>query len=676
MDNLPISRTNHLIKETSPYLQQHAHNPVDWYPWGDEALERARSEDRPILLSIGYSACHWCHVMAHESFENEAIALLMNNNFINIKVDREERPDLDAIYMEAVQSLTGAGGWPLTVFLTPDMKPFYGGTYFPPEDRPALPGFPSVLKAVADAYKRRRGQVVQASTQMTAALNKDFGHPAEQKELAHNTLETAYLSIRKDFDSVNGGFGPAPKFPQPLVLEFLLRHYYRTGNQEALEMAAFTLDKMAGGGIYDQLGGGFHRYSTDSRWLVPHFEKMLYDNALLSRLYLHAYLVTRKPLFKKICEGTLDYILREMTGPQGYFYSSQDADSEGEEGKYYVWTLAEIQEALGEKNSRLVSSYYGVSPEGNFEGRNILHIVDQSKAGALEVSTELKNKLLTGRGRRVRPDTDRKMLASWNALVLDSLSEAAGALNRSDYLIAAEKNASFLMQSLTVEGYLKHVYHQGQFRIEGYLEDYAGVIEGILKLQISTFSGQWLIQAVRLADIMIGLFWSEAEGLFYDNSSRHQTLVARPRSLNDGALPSGASTATWVLMKIAWLTGDERMSRIAIRSLQLVQSLVTRYPLGFANWLCALDFYLSKSKEIILVGPREFPDTQQLFQVLSNSFLPHAQLITLDPREQTPPFKVLEYKSMINNQPTVYLCENYTCRTPVTDPESLKELLP
>ena len=663
--------SNRLAGETSPYLLQHADNPVDWYPWGEEALNRARTEDKPILLSIGYSACHWCHVMEHESFENDEIASLMNENFINIKVDREERPDLDSIYVEAVQAMIGRGGWPLTVFLTPEGKPFYGGTYFPPEDRDGMPGLPRVLRTVADAYHNRRVEVEQAVKQIVTVLSKKTDSGAPTEPLVVDILREAYLALKQGFDSRNGGFGTAPKFPQPMALGFLLRYFHRSQDKTALEMVGLTLEKMAKGGIYDQLGGGFHRYATDSYWLVPHFEKMLYDNAQLSQIYLHAYLVTGKQLYRSIAEQTLDYVLREMTSPQGGFYSTQDADSEGIEGKYYVWTPEEITEVVGEKHAQKVSGYFGVTAGGNFDGRNILYIVDDYQSGVAGIIDQAKESLLKRRGQRVKPGRDEKILASWNGLMLASLAEAACVLDRQDYLAAAAANGSFLLKSMTANGYLKHTYKDGKAKINGYLQDYALVIDGLLALYQATFSGEWLRQAIRLAEIMIEQFWDE--NMFYDTGERHDTLFVRPQSTFDGALPSGASAATLVLLKLARLTDNEHFEKVATQSLRSTQQLMHQHPLGFSNWLCALDFYLSQPKEIVIIGPRDNPATSELLHTLCTTWLPNKIVAVHDPNDPKPVsgLKLLENRQMVNHQPTVYVCDRYTCRTPVTDPALL-----
>ena len=669
--------TNRLANETSPYLLQHANNLVDWYAWGDDALTRARIEDKPILLSIGYSACHWCHVMAHESFENEEIARLMNENFINIKVDREERPDLDTIYMEAVQSITGSGGWPLTVFLTPEGKPFYGGTYFPPEDGRGLPSFSRVLRTVSDAYRNRRREVEQATRQIIAALSSRGEGNVGTEPLTLDIFDQASSALSLEFDRVNGGFSQAPKFPQPTVLEFLLRHYHRTQEKEALNMVTLTLEKMAQGGIYDQIGGGFHRYATDSYWLVPHFEKMLYDNALLSQVYLHAYQITKMPLFRRIAEEMIDYVLRDMTSPDGGFYSSQDADSEGKEGKYYVWASDEIKRVLDERTSNITNDYYGVTEKGNFEGLNILHVAGDlhpEESGIIEHSKDI---LLREREKRVKPGRDDKILASWNGLMLASLAEAAVTLGRKDYLKAAVKNGLFLLDLMTSDGFLRRVYSHGQAKINGYLEDYALVADGLLNLHQVTLTGQWLKEAIRLSEIIVKDFWDDEAGIIYDTGERHQALFVRPKSTQDGALPSGSSAATQVLLKVAHITDDKRLQRIAARSLLTMRENLTRYPLSFGNWLCTLDFYLSNKKEIVIVGPSDDRSTAEMMRVLYETWLPNKVIAGLDTNDPTAivGLKLLNGKTMINGQSTVYICEGYSCRTPVTTPDLLKNQL-
>jgi uncharacterized protein YyaL (SSP411 family) len=609
-------KSNRLSQETSPYLLQHANNPVDWYPWGEEALARARAEDKPILLSIGYSACHWCHVMAHESFENPEIAALMNENFVNIKVDREERPDLDTIYMEAVQSISGNGGWPLTVFLTSEGKPFYGGTYFPPEEGRGMPGFPRVLQTVIDTYRNRRPEVDRIAGQIIQLLNQKTEHGESLQPLTAAILDQAYAALSQDFDEVNGGFGQAPKFPQPVTLEFLLRYYLRTRQPEALDMLRSTLVKMARGGIFDQIGGGFHRYSTDNIWLVPHFEKMLYDNALLSRLYLHTYLVTGDPLFRSVTEAILDYVLREMTDRQGGFFSSQDADSAGREGQYYLWTLAEVKNLLDPEKAAVVEQYYALTEEGNFEGCNILHAAAQLSQSHNEQLKQARKILLKEREKRLKPGRDEKILASWNGLMLASLAEAAAAFQRADYLQAAEANGLFLLESLMSEGRLKHSFKDGAAPLDGFLDDYAQVIEGLVALHQATSAGKWLKVAVDLTSVMLEEFWDQSAALFYDSAPDNQALFKRPRNIYDGAVPGGLSSAALILQKIARLSGDERLTEIALQSLRSVNQYLSGYPLSFGNWLCALDLYLGPAQDIAVIGPRSNPATADFRQVI------------------------------------------------------------
>jgi len=678
---------NRLVNETSPYLLQHAQNPVDWYPWGDEAFDRAAREDRPILLSIGYSACHWCHVMAHESFENEEIAGIMNRSFVNIKVDREERPDLDAIYMEAVQSMTGGGGWPLTVFLTPDRRPFYGGTYFPPEDRQGMPGFPRVLETVLQAYRTRKGQVESAANDVVAHLSRSQEAIRSIEPLTSDALRLACSQLVSQFDRENGGLGAAPKFPQPMILEFLLRCHDRTGDGEALRMAELTLDRMAKGGIYDQLGGGFHRYSVDARWLVPHFEKMLYDNALLARLYLHAYQVTGKELYRQVVEKTLDYVLREMTGPEGGFYSSQDADSEGVEGKYYVWTIDEIRQALAEEDARLAIKLFSVSEGGNFEGANILSRVadigevaselglTESQAGA--ALARVRSRLLHARSQRPAPGRDTKVLTDWNSLMLSALAEAAGVLERDDYLQAAIANAAFLTDGLEDGGNLAHSRSNGRGEIRGYLLDHALLAEALLSLYEVTFDERWLRSARELGAAMVGQFWDESRGTFYDTGPRHESLIIRPRSIFDNALPSGPSAAATVLLRLARLTDDGEYERIAAAAVRSVRDLMARYPAGLGNWLCALDLYLSKPERIAVIGAPRDPGTRALLRAINRRYLPHRVLAGRSPggNGQAVDVPLLEGRDLIDGRPAAYMCEGYVCRAPATDPAELEDLL-
>ena len=678
---------NRLTNETSPYLLQHAENPVDWYPWGEEALNRAQREDRPILLSIGYSACHWCHVMERESFENEAIAALMNERFINIKVDREERPDLDAVYMEAVQMMTGSGGWPMTVFLTPDGRPYYGGTYFPPEDRMGMPGFPRLLAAASQAYHTNKGEIERVTRQLAEQMGRTGQMPRGFTPLTTEVMHNAYAQLATQFDHLNGGFGNAPKFPQPMTPEFLLRYYRHGFNARALEMVELTLQKMAYGGIYDQVGGGFHRYSTDAYWLVPHFEKMLYDNALLARLYLHAWQITGNSLYRRITEETLDYVLREMTDPSGGFYSAQDADSEGVEGKFFVWTPAELRPLLGD-DAELVMGYYGVTEGGNFEGANILHIPRSPEdyarqrgvsgdalADAVERARSL---LLDARRQRIHPLRDDKVLTSWNGLMLRAFAEAGAALGRADYLESARDNAGFLLDTMRDgNGRLLRTWRNGQAKLLGYLEDYSCLADGLISLHEATLEPHWLQEAVALAEAMINLFWDDTVGGFYDTGSDHETLVIRPRDVFDNAQPCGGSVATDVLLRLAALTGNDDYSTKGATPLRALQQLLGRAPGATGHWLGALDFYVSLPKEIVIVGPPEHPDTAALLAAVGARYLPNRVVVGMSdpvapPVEGSP---LLEQRGMQDGRPTAYVCEHYVCQLPVTGSDELARQL-
>jgi hypothetical protein len=683
--------TNRLANETSPYLLQHAHNPVDWYPWGEEALERAKKEDKPILLSIGYSACHWCHVMERESFEDEAIASQMNENFINIKVDREERPDLDAVYMEAVQMLTGSGGWPMTVFLTPEGRPFYGGTYFPPVDRMNMPGFPRLLQAISQSYQTNRGEIERVTTQLTEQMGRTTQLEKGSTPLTVEILHQAYSNLASNFDYQNGGFGTAPKFPQPMTPEFLLRYYHHGYNQRALEMVETTLEKMACGGMYDQIGGGFHRYSTDAFWLVPHFEKMLYDNALLARLYLHAYQLTQRDLYRRITQETLDYVLREMTDPRGGFYSAQDADSEGEEGKFFIWTPQQIGDALGNEEGDIFGGFFGVTEAGNFEGTNILNIPRKASLFAAEHGIPLeqlvsiiqrgKKKLLEVREQRVHPLRDDKVLSSWNGLMLRSFAEAGATLGRPDYLQAATNNASFLLEYLKPQGRLLRTYREGEAKLLGYLEDYAFVADGLVALYEATFKARWLVEAVKLADEMIELFWDEGVGGFYDTGKDHEALVVRPRDVFDNAQPCGGSVASEVLLKLAVITGNDDYATKATAPLRSLHQLMARAPGGTGHWLAALDFYISVPKEIAIIGPGDDAGTRSLVDTVFQRYLPNKVVVgAMDSsfnRLRTSGIEspLLEGREMVGGKPTAYVCQHYACQLPVTSPEDLAKQL-
>lgn len=670
--------TNRLSGETSPYLLQHSHNPVDWYPWGEEAFARAREENKPVLLSIGYSACHWCHVMEHESFENEEIARLMNENFVNIKVDREERPDLDQIYMNAVQMMTGHGGWPMTVFLTPEKVPFYGGTYYPPVDRYNMPGFPRVLIGVAEAYRLQPDEITQTTASMLGELQR-MGQMRESGEpLTVELLDKAYRGIARSYDQQYGGFGNAPKFPAPMNLEFLLRIHHRTKQPEVLEMVEQTCRKMALGGMYDQLGGGFHRYSTDAKWLVPHFEKMLYDNALLTRLYLHVYQATKDEFYRRIAEETLDYVAREMTDTRGGFYSTQDADSEGDEGKFFVWTVEEIEATLGAEDGAIFSAYYDVSAGGNFEGLNILNVKSSMQDVAQEagVSIERLNEtlergrraLFSVREQRVKPQRDEKVLTAWNGLMLASFSEAGAILERADYLEIARNNAQFVLDNLSREGLLLRTYKDGQAKLNAYLEDYAFFIDGLLALYEATGELRWLQESIRLADVMNAEFWDEQEGGYFYTGRSHEELIVRSKDYLDNATPSGTSVAADALLRLAVLTGNEEYSRKATAIFRLLRDPLARYPSAFGRLLAALDFYLSSPNEIVIIGPRGDARTQELVREVWKRYIPNKVLVQAEENETAAPevIPLLRERTMVKSSATAYVCENYTCQQPAT----------
>ncbi len=678
--------TNALINETSPYLLQHAHNPVDWYPWGDEALTKARAEDKPILLSIGYSACHWCHVMEHESFENEAIAKLMNENFVNIKVDREERPDLDQIYMNAVQMMTGHGGWPMTMFLTPDGVPFYGGTYFPPEDRYNMPGFPRLLMSVAEAYRSQPDQVAHTSTAMLGELRRLGLTEPSRDVLSADLLDASYKRIVSNYDAKNGGFGAAPKFPPAMTLEFLLHMHYRSGAAEALSIVAQTCRKMAEGGIYDQLGGGFHRYSTDAKWLVPHFEKMLYDNALLSRVYLHLYQQSKDRLARRITEETLDYVVREMTDPSGGFYSTQDADSEGEEGKFFVWSKQEIIAALGQETGDIFCTYFNVTANGNFEGHNILNV--QSSLGDLagdetdveelrRLLDQSRQKLFDIREKRIKPARDEKILTAWNGLMLASFAEASAVLNRDDYLAVAEANAKFILANMERDGLLLRTYKDGAARLNGYLEDYACLIDGLISLYEASGKLVWIENAIRLSETMIEQFWDETDGGFYFTGKSHEKLIVRSKDFMDNATPSGNSVAAFALLKLGLLTGNEKYARHCATIYRFLADQIRRYPSALSWALCGLDFYLSKPKEIAIVADGASPELQSLSRSLWETYLPNRVIAvsTTDHAKAAQKIPLFEGRVAIGGVATAYVCEAYTCQQPVQNgPELLKQL--
>ncbi len=679
-------RVNRLQHETSPYLLQHASNPVDWYPWGEEAFERAQREDKPILLSVGYSACHWCHVMAHESFEDEPTARLMNELYINVKVDREERPDVDDIYMQAVQAMTGHGGWPMTVFLLPDGRPFYGGTYFPPAPRHGMPAFRQVLTAVAEAYQQRRAQIEQAAASLTDALGRDLaGLGGDAAALNAGLLDAAYERVARSFDREHGGFGGAPKFPQPMNLEFLLRCCARSGVEQAREMALFTLTKMARGGMYDQIGGGFHRYSVDAQWLVPHFEKMLYDNAQLSRVYLHAWQIAGEPFYRRIAEEIYDYILREMTDASGGFYSATDADSEGEEGKFFVWSRDELEALLG-ADAEIAIEYWGVTSGGNFEGHNILYVPSPDSTAAARLGltvaeleaklAAIKNTLYAARAQRVAPGLDDKIITAWNGFMVASLAEAARALARDDYRAAAVRAGDFILSALSApDGGLYRTWKRGQAKIAGYLEDYAAVVDALLELYQTTFDTRWFIEARRLADFALDHF-SAPGGGFYDTADHHETLIVRPRNPQDNATPSGGALLTRQLIRLAAYTGDARYDSAARAALAGLTEAFRQYPQAFTEWLNALDMLVAGLDEVAVIGDPADARTAALLEVVRRPYRPNVvTALSVFDADETHPIPLLKGRTLRGGAPAVYVCRSFACQMPVTTPEALRSML-
>jgi uncharacterized protein YyaL (SSP411 family) len=655
--------SNRLAQETSPYLLQHSENPVDWYPWGVEALGRARELDRPILLSVGYSSCHWCHVMEHESFEDAKTAAYMNENFVNVKVDREERPDVDALYMEAVQAMTGRGGWPMTVFCDPDGVPFYGGTYFPPDEGRGMPSFRTVMEAVVDAFRNRREELrsrAPEARQRLAAIGRV--EPAPEEAPDGRLLEASGQALREAADPVRGGFGGAPKFPPASALELLL-------SRRDTEIVERTLDAMMAGGIYDQLGGGFARYAVDAAWLIPHFEKMLYDNALLARAYLHGWQALGHERYRRICEETLDWALREMRGPEGGFYSALDADSEGAEGRFYVWTPEQIREVLGAA-ADAVTDFYGVTDAGNFDGRNVLHLAHGAEAPEPAGLAEARRALYEARAQRPWPGLDDKRLASWNALMLAALAECGAVLGRRDYLDAAVTCAEFVLESLRdSDGRLLRTYRDGEARLNAYLEDHAFLVEALLTLNEATFDSRWFEEARGLADAMIARFADSERGGFFSTSDDHEALIARRKEIGDHPIPSGNSSAAMGLLRLAALTGERAYEARAIGVLRLFSRAAPRQPEAFAYLLRAFDFHLSPTREVALVG-RELGE---LSAVVRTAFRPHLVLAGGPEGSSSPP--LLKDRAEVDGRPAAYVCEHFACKAPVTEPAQLDRLL-
>jgi len=701
--------TNRLAHETSPYLRQHAHNPVDWYPWGDEALSRARAEDRPILLSIGYSACHWCHVMERESFDDPSIAALMNRDFVNVKVDREERPDIDSIYMRAVQAMTGHGGWPLTAFLTPEGVPFYGGTYFPPEPRQGMPSFRQILQGVAEAWTERRDRVLDGSRELRAMLERSVtrvagdgpgegppegvetegdGSPSGIELLDVSLLEHAVRFLSGQFDPKHGGLGRAPKFPQPVTLEFLLREHARTGDPQPLTMVTHTLHRMLAGGIHDQLGGGFHRYSVDARWLVPHFEKMLYDQALLARILSDAYLLTGDPALGRGAQRTLEYVLADLRSPEGAFHSARDADSEGEEGVFYLWTPEQVRSVLPEGDADLFMRFFDVTPVGNFEGSNILHrphdleVVARSEGVTPE---ELEDRLercrlalLEARAHREPPFRDEKAIASWNGFAIRALAEVGAALGREDFVTAAREAATFLLGALRREDRLHRIWMEGEARIPAFLEDHAALGNALLSLHEATLEPRWLAEAIWMADRIASEFLDPESGILFDSPRDGEPLVVRPRDIMDTATPSGNSMAVELWLRLAPFTGDPgHRTEIARRLLAREAHGMARFPSAFGRLLSGVGRLLAVPVEVAIIGPGEDPRTRALLSAAHRRFLPNRAVTGAAPSAPPLPFPapLLESRGMRGGKPAAYICRDHVCGPPVTEAEGVEAAL-
>jgi uncharacterized protein len=662
---------NRLARETSPYLLQHAANPVDWFPWSDEALEAAKTKDRPIFLSIGYSACHWCHVMERESFQDPATAALLNEHFIAIKVDREERPDLDAIYMDAVQAMTGQGGWPLSAFLTPDGRAFFAGTYFPKEPGHGLPSFRQVLEGIATAWRERRGDVESQGQRVLETIGRASALEGSSEPFGDEIIEEAFATLQRSFDDRWGGFGGAPKFPQPMTLEFLARMAVR--NQSgALAMLTTTLDRMASGGVYDHVGGGFHRYSTDARWHVPHFEKMLYDNAQLAQLYTRAWLLTRNDRYRRVAVETLGYLLREMRQPDGGFSSSQDADSEGVEGKAFTWSWEELVHLVGEETARA----FGATSEGNWEGTNVLWLPDGREPEGIDLAAA-RARLCEARELRIRPATDDKVLTAWNAMTIKALAEAGQAFDDARYIDAAESGARFLVENLrSAEGRLLRSWRGGVQGRPGFCDDHALLASALLSLHAATGDPRWFGEARVLANALMDLFFDAERGGFFQTGSDEIPLVVRPKELYDNAVPSGNSSAADLLLRMALLTGRDELEQAGVSAIGLLRDVLGRAPTGFGHALCALDLHRGPSLEVAIVGDPDAPGTRALLEeVLRERFLPNVVVAVAPPGVVPEGLTLLEDRPQLEGKPTAYVCERFTCKLPVTDPEGLRRQL-
>ena len=675
---------NRLAKETSPYLLQHATNPVDWYPWSKEALDISKANDKPILLSIGYSACHWCHVMERESFQDDETAKMMNDNFVNIKVDREERPDIDNIYMKALQVMSGGGGWPMTIMLTPDLKPFFGGTYFPPQDMMGLHSFKKVLSHVTQQYKENRKQIENSAEQICKRLVQESS-TIDDKPLVNVSIEESFLQLESRFDKVHGGFGTSPKFPQSYVIELLFRISQKPNLNYALSMASLTLNKMAKGGIYDHLAGGFHRYTVDSNWITPHFEKMLYDNALLSSTYLHGYQLTGNKLYKETVEGVLEFVISSMCDPEGGFHSAINADSEGIEGKFYLWSRDEICGVLDGDEYGVFCKYFNVTKDGNHEGRNILNIqgehvniasnLDMSGGRLSEIIQSSKIKLYAERKKRISPSLDDKVIVSWNGMMLSALSEASVVFGRNDFLNIAKNNAEFIINKMYKNGLLMHVWKNDDAKIRGYLEDYAFFADGLLKLYHATFNPRWIEFAKVFGNYIVDNFQDDRLGYFYDTTLDHENPIVRPTSLYDGGVPSPGAVATRVLLALYSYTSDSKFLISAEKALKSVRMQMKDHPYATASWLVALDDYLSGCKQVVIVGDRSDSKTSEMLSAVFRSYRSNLVVAHQSSEEYSEIIPILNDKQQIDGLTTAYVCSDFVCKLPVTDVGMLDKLL-
>ena len=677
--------TNRLIAETSPYLLQHAHNPVDWYPWGPEAMEKARIEDKPIFLSIGYSACHWCHVMAHESFENEETARLMNDLFINVKVDREERPDVDTIYMQSVIALTGHGGWPMSVFLTPDQKPFLGGTYFPPAPESNQPGFPQLLEQAHDLYRNGGEDLTNRTTRILEQLNAAESGAASGEWSPTALIDEAVCIMAERFDAEEGGFGSGMKFPEPMNYTLLLRHWARTGADESIRMLDKSLTKMAEGGLYDQLGGGFHRYSTDRLWRVPHFEKMLCDNALLAKLYIDMIQATKQELYSAVSRDIFDYVLNEMTSPEGAFYSGQDADTEGEEGRYYLWEMKEFLDLLGPRQAKVMARHYGVTSAGNLGRKNVLYVKESMESIAeseniaiFEVGHILKNgkeTLLEARQKRTKPQTDTKIITGWNGLMITAFASGYAVLHEKKYLDVATRAAEFLWTNMWDGSKLLRIYKNSESKIDGCLEDYAYFLEGLIALYEVTFDSVWIERANQLADKIIDQFSEEEEGGFYMTGRSAEKLVVRLKSAADEAIPSANAVAALSLLRLGHLTGKQEYLKSGERTVRAFQQRMKKTPAAFSGLLSAADFMSEPPMEVVFSGPKEHLVFEDMNNVLSQDYRPNKVVLFSEDGKKTGRLPLAEGKSVTDGEPAVYLCQKQTCHPPVKTGKALMNLL-